>query len=48
MNNDWREYSYYDQTYLAHHGIRGMKWGIRRFQNADGTLTDAGKRKYGE
>lgn len=31
---------------LAHHGIKGMKWGIRRFQNPDGSLTSAGKRRY--
>lgn len=34
-------------TYLIHHGIKGQKWGIRRFQNADGTLTDEGKRRKG-
>ena len=33
---------------LYHWGIKGMKWGVRRYQNADGTLTDAGKRRYGE
>lgn len=33
--------------YLAHHGIKGMKWGVRRFQNADGTLTEEGRRRYG-
>ena len=32
---------------LYHHGIKGMKWGRRRFQNADGSLTPAGKRRYG-
>lgn len=35
-----------DHIYLAHHGIKGMKWGIRRFQNPDGTLTAAGKKRY--
>lgn len=32
--------------YLAHHGIKGQKWGVRRYQNPDGTLTDAGRKKY--
>lgn len=32
---------------LVHHGIKGQKWGIRRFQNADGSLTPAGRRHYG-
>ena len=31
---------------LIHHGIKGQRWGIRRFQNEDGTLTDAGKTRY--
>lgn len=30
---------------LVHYGIKGMKWGIRRYQNEDGTLTEAGKRR---
>ena len=30
---------------LYHHGIKGQKWGVRRFQNADGTRTAAGKRR---
>lgn len=32
---------------LYHHGIKGMKWGIRRYQNPDGTLTAEGKQRYG-
>ena len=32
---------------LQHHGILGMKWGVRRYQNEDGTLTAAGKERYG-
>ena len=32
---------------LYHSGIKGMKWGIRRFQNEDGSLTEAGKARYG-
>lgn len=31
---------------LYHHGVKGMKWGVRRYQNKDGTLTDAGKKRY--
>lgn len=32
--------------YIKHHGIKGMKWGVRRFQNKDGSLTPAGKKRY--
>ena len=35
-----------EHSFLAHHGILGMKWGIRRYQNKDGSLTPAGKRRY--
>lgn len=31
--------------FIAHHGILGQKWGVRRYQNKDGSLTDAGKRR---
>lgn len=31
---------------LWHHGIKGQKWGIRRFQNPDGSLTEAGRKRY--
>lgn len=34
-------------TYLAHYGIKGMKWGVRRFQNKDGSYTDEGRRRRG-
>lgn len=33
---------------LKHHGIKGQKWGVRRFQNKDGTLTSAGKKRYSD
>ena len=32
---------------LVHHGVKGQKWGRRRYQNADGSLTPAGKQRYG-
>lgn len=31
--------------YLAHHGVLGMKWGVRRYENYNGTLTAAGQQK---
>lgn len=38
----------YNETYneLLHSGIKGMRWGVRRYQNPDGTLTTAGKMRY--
>jgi len=41
MKNDYLEIHE-----LCHHGIKGQKWGIRRFQNEDGSFTDAGKERY--
>lgn len=36
-----------DLEELFHHGIKGQKWGIRRYQNTDGSLTEAGRERYG-
>ena len=38
---------YETSDYLAHHGIKGQKWGVRQYQNADGSLTAEGRRRYG-
>lgn len=35
------------ESALAHFGIKGQKWGVRRYQNPDGTYTDAGRKRYG-
>lgn len=34
-----------DSEYLAHYGIKGMKWGVRRYRNEDGSLTSLGKKR---
>jgi hypothetical protein len=39
------EYEIYRVDELCHHGIRGMRWGVRRYQNKDGSLTPAGKKR---
>lgn len=37
---------YYNDDYLMHYGVKGMKWGVRRFQNKDGSLTEEGAERY--
>ena len=41
-------WSYNNTDELYHYGIPGMKWGVRRFQNKNGSLTPKGKKRYGE
>lgn len=36
----------YGEDFIAHHGTKGQRWGIRRYQNADGSLTPAGRKRY--
>lgn len=36
----------FSDSYLEHYGVLGMKWGVRRFENKDGSLTAAGKKRY--
>ena len=38
----------FNDEYIEHHGILGMRWGIRRFQNKDGSLKPAGKKRYND
>lgn len=40
--------SYKDDLTLYHHGIKGQRWGVRRYQNADGSLTSVGKKRYSD
>lgn len=37
-----------EEDYLAHHGVKGQKWGVRRYQNEDGSLTSEGRDKYSQ
>ena len=37
-----------EDAYLEHHGILGQRWGVRRFQNADGSYKPAGKIRYSQ
>lgn len=46
-NPEPREKSTFNLGYLSHHGIKGQRWGVRRFQNEDGSYTQAGRERYG-
>lgn len=44
--NDYRAYVENDYNAIYHHGVKGQRWGIRRYQNEDGTLTPEGIKRY--
>lgn len=46
MDNDELKTDIFSEDHLEHHGILGQRWGYRRFQNPDGSLTEAGMKRY--
>lgn len=46
MSNDYRAYVECDYNSIYHYGVKGQKWGMRRYQNSDGTLTPEGEARY--
>jgi len=45
LNNKYSINDLISEDELYHHGIKGQKWGVRRYQNKDGSLTPAGKKR---
>ena len=46
IENGILRYGFDESDHLEHHGIKGQRWGVRRFQNADGSLTNKGRKHY--
>lgn len=47
LTYDYNDGLWHNDIFLMHHGVKGQKWGVRRYQNSDGSLTALGKKRYG-